>query len=105
MVSFYLKIKKFFFNKEILSFAALRSKEIQLLEYIKDFQSDKLSYKHESYQKIKNIKNLQDFKEMKTNGIYDKYKNEVLELSNYVEVILIHFKFLNNLKGFNFKRQ
>lgn len=89
-----------------MSLAALRSKEIQLLEYIKDFESDKLNYKNESYEKLKEINNFEEFKEIKKKGIYDKYKKELLELSNYVDVILlINKQFLNNLKGIDFKRQ
>lgn len=87
----------------MLGFAALRSKEVQLLEYLKDFEKDNLIYDQKNYKKLTEVKSKDDFKKMRKSGIFEEYQEEILKLSNYVEVSFIFY--LNIIKkGVKFKR-
>ena len=66
---------------------ALRSKEIQLLEYIRDFKSEENMFELASYKILQKIKNISEFKGLRNTSLYLEYKEENAKIINYVEVM------------------
>ena len=70
----------------MMAFLALRSKEIQLLEYIKDFHKEEVELERKSYKKLQEIERIEEFKGLKDSELFRQYKLENQKLKEFVEV-------------------
>jgi len=83
---------------------ALRSKEIQLLEYVKVFNKEDVEFERKSYKKLQKFTNISQFKGLKDSELFRQYKQENDKLKEFVEVFIRnYFIYLNLFDKFYLK--
>lgn len=70
-----------------MAFSAIRAKEVQLKEYLKDFEKTvDFSEESESYKLLKEVKNTEEFEILRESGLFSQYAQEVEKMKDFVEV-------------------
>lgn len=71
-----------------MAFTAVRAKEIQLQEYLKDFEGKaENGGESKGYKRLKKIKKAEEFEELRAAGFLAEYQEEIENLKTEVEVI------------------
>lgn len=67
----------------------MRAKEVQLLEYLKDFEKNvDRNLESQGYNRLREVEKQEDFEKLREQGLFEEYQQEIELLVSFVEVSL-----------------